>query len=630
MLSFTKSRFMQQRLVFGILIFCSLTSLYPQQFHSLDGIESSDGQTILLYRLGSNFFPYNPIYKFNTETSNEALIMQAYSTNYPGGEIAKGVWDFEFFINDTDNFINVGLEIFPDNHGFIARNDSIVFGNIGECRRIDISKQNSQKVFVFDNGGPIRSWDGGYTFPFDSIPAITNFIPIALSDFDDNVMFGFNEDNKFCRNTIIVDTSLVGFDQYSKFLYDINQFHVYRVNWTYGGYSLNVSNNKGHANTWTKTYQSENPIYVTIDSTQSGLVYLADGRSIYKSVNNGYTFTHYKRLPSKLVGIYKKPNLEILYAASKNMIFKITPDSASIIKSLPVPDDVFEWFPLTIGNKWAYNSYWEEMGSPPTSTFAGTTYMEVVKDTVIQNKCYFVVENNILTDMIFEPRMFLRVDSTTGFVYRFWQDLNNEYLFHNLNAEVGDTIMYPPFPENPYYVLIYDEPVSFLGKETFERNYMEFLSCGCGHSLVKGFGLASAHFNEFGGSEDYLKGCVINGILYGDTTNIVDVKQEQNLIPTEFKLEQNYPNPFNPGTKISWQIPASLNPSQGGTFVTLKIYDILGNEILTLVNEVELAGSYEVEFNVGQDSSPDIASGIYFYQLKAGNFIETKKMILLR
>ncbi len=90
---------------------------------------------------------------------------------------------------------------------------------------------------------------------------------------------------------------------------------------------LNVSNNKGNAFTWTKTYQSENPIYVAIDSTQSGVLYLADGRKIYKSVNNGYTFSEYKSLPSKLVGIYKKPNSEILYAASKNMIFKITPDS---------------------------------------------------------------------------------------------------------------------------------------------------------------------------------------------------------------------------------------------------------------------------------------------------------------
>ncbi len=96
--------------------------------------------------------------------------------------------------------------------------------------------------------------------------------------------------NNLRKNGELVDTSLVIFDQYSKFLYDVNQFHIYSVNKTYGGYSFNVSNNKGNVFTWTKTFHSENPIFVAIDSTQSGVVYLADGRRIYKSVNNGYTF----------------------------------------------------------------------------------------------------------------------------------------------------------------------------------------------------------------------------------------------------------------------------------------------------------------------------------------------------
>ncbi len=71
-------------------------------------------------------------------------------------------------------------------------------------------------------------------------------------------------------------------------------------------------------------------------------------------------------------------------------------------------------------------------------------------------------------------------------------------------------------------------------------------------------------------------------------------------------------------------------PEKQSQFVTLKVYDILGNEVATLVNEEKQPGVYEVEFSVSQDSSPDIASGIYFYQLKAGNFTQAKKMILLR
>lgn len=96
-----------------------------------------------------------------------------------------------------------------------------------------------------------------------------------------------------------------------------------------------------------------------------------------------------------------------------------------------------------------------------------------------------------------------------------------------------------------------------------------------------------------------------------------DVKKEE-IIPTGFILNQNYPNPFNPTTKISWQSPV-------GSWQTLKVYDILGNEIATLVDKYKSAGRYEVEFN-----AENVPSGIYFYQLIAGDFIQTKKMLLIR
>lgn len=98
------------------------------------------------------------------------------------------------------------------------------------------------------------------------------------------------------------------------------------------------------------------------------------------------------------------------------------------------------------------------------------------------------------------------------------------------------------------------------------------------------------------------------------------------ISPKVFSLEQNYPNPFNPTTKIKYVIP-NIETLQGASLqVTLKIYDVLGNEITTLVNEQQQPGTYEVEFNTGQ--TVNISSAVYFYQLKAGNFVETKKMIL--
>jgi photosystem II stability/assembly factor-like uncharacterized protein len=91
-------------------------------------------------------------------------------------------------------------------------------------------------------------------------------------------------------------------------------------------------------------------------------------------------------------------------------------------------------------------------------------------------------------------------------------------------------------------------------------------------------------------------------------------------IPTKFSLNQNYPNPFNPSTTISYQLSAF-------SYVTLKIYDLLGREVTTIVNEYQQAGNYNSQFSI---LNSQMASGIYFYSLKAGNFAETKKMALIK
>ncbi|MFZ1279412.1 MAG: T9SS type A sorting domain-containing protein [Ignavibacteriaceae bacterium] len=613
-----------RRVTLFLFIIFSITSLYSQQFHSLDGIESPAGQTILIYRLGSDQYIYNPIYKFNVQSGYEKPIMDAHSILYPSGTDIKSIWDFEFFPNDTSNFIDIGDLIYVDYGSYIAKNDSVVFGYFSPFYKIDISKQNQQKVFVFNGSFPIRSWDGGLTFPIDSIGAITNFAPFALSDFDDQVMFGVDEFGNFARNAEVVDTSIVWIDQFFKMLFDANQFHIYRVNKTYGGYSLNVSNNKGNAFTWTKTYQSENPIYVAIDSTQSGVLYLADGRKIYKSINNGYDFVLYKSLPSKLVGIYKKPYSEIIYAASKRNIYKITTDSITIIKSLPISQDLFEFYPLAVGDYWIYKvidwsyPYYDE------DTY---TRKVVSNETLSNNKQYFKIEekyyNSPYTKFVYE-----RIDTSSGMVYRFDSECSNpdsEKVIDDFNSEVGDSLLLQR------YTMCWDSIQTYFSEEStlpvfseqretrrFDYNWLE----GHTHLLAKGLGIINMGYGyDFGFTNYNLNGCVIDGEVYGDTT-FTDVDDEFDLIPTEYKLEQNYPNPFNPSTIISYQLQKAGN-------VTLKVFDVLGREVATLVDEYRNAGSYEVEFNASSINHHP-ASGIYFYQLKAGEFVETKKMLLLK
>ncbi|WP_348343257.1 T9SS type A sorting domain-containing protein [Ignavibacterium sp.] len=105
--------------------------------------------------------------------------------------------------------------------------------------------------------------------------------------------------------------------------------------------------------------------------------------------------------------------------------------------------------------------------------------------------------------------------------------------------------------------------------------------------------------------------------LVNQVTGIID-DQGSLLTPNSFNLAQNYPNPFNPSTKISWQSPV-------GSHQTLKVYDVLGNEVATIVDEFREAGRYEITFDAS-----NLSSGIYFYRLQAGSFVETKKMIFLK
>ncbi|MBK7230423.1 MAG: T9SS type A sorting domain-containing protein [Ignavibacteriales bacterium] len=118
---------------------------------------------------------------------------------------------------------------------------------------------------------------------------------------------------------------------------------------------------------------------------------------------------------------------------------------------------------------------------------------------------------------------------------------------------------------------------------------------------------------------EILRSLPYDSIAFGSTNYfITDVEEKYNSIPEKFSLTQNYPNPFNPSTKISWQSPVSGHHS-------LKIYDVLGSEVATLVNQEQNAGNYNVDFN-----AKHLSSGVYFYQLKSGEFIQTKKMVLLK
>jgi len=116
--------------------------------------------------------------------------------------------------------------------------------------------------------------------------------------------------------------------------------------------------------------------------------------------------------------------------------------------------------------------------------------------------------------------------------------------------------------------------------------------------------------NGIGGVVEFNKNGINNGLT--------DVKNNTAQTPKSFSLAQNYPNPFNPSTIIKYQVSKE-------SFVTIKVYDVLGRELNQLVNEQKPVGSYEISFNASS-----LTSGIYFYRITAGNFSSVKKMILLK
>jgi hypothetical protein len=142
--------------------------------------------------------------------------------------------------------------------------------------------------------------------------------------------------------------------------------------------------------------------------------------------------------------------------------------------------------------------------------------------------------------------------------------------------------------------------------------------------FVKGYGTAS-----FENSYSFIDDDLIHGkyfyklvqIDFDGTRKEYDaVEVLVDNIPSDFYLQQNYPNPFNPSTKIKFGIAGNK-----AEFVTIKVYDLLGSEIMTLLNEEKSPGSHEIEFNAG-----NISSGIYFYKISAGAFSQTKKMIIIK
>ena len=266
-----------------------------------------------------------------------------------------------------------------------------------------------------------------------------------------------------------------------------------------------------------------------------------------------------------------------------------------------------EFAPLQLGNVWVWQT---ENGGIVKSTLVDTNYF-------INNHYYCNITNagdsrpDYLERFRTEDSLFVRYVPSASPIY-------NEVPFYKYNVALGDTWNYELLDGYWVHTKIYDVTPMYVFDKVVSIKYLQVDNAGLGVSekwWTDEYGLLRGLSAE-GGTEYFnLIACVINGVVYGDTTTGIYENKNPNY---SFTLYHNYPNPFNPSTVIEFEIKEHSQ-------VELKIYDILGKKVIDLLNEDKFPGRYKIKFNADK-----LASGIYFYKLTSGGKTQIKKMILMR
>jgi hypothetical protein len=273
-----------------------------------------------------------------------------------------------------------------------------------------------------------------------------------------------------------------------------------------------------------------------------------------------------------------------------------------------------DFFPLSPGNYFTYNYEWYSGHTGPSSydyeSYKGWVKYEILSNTVTDSVIYWnAKESAELIRTVYESGH-TTIDTVKGlntFVLYEKKDVQ-----HTLTATTNYCIWDAKF--NPFcsnlcrfyndsliHEIKYNEGANFVRIDTIR--------------LQKNVGMIfKYHAEEQYGINSYYKH--ILAILA--ESYVADVNENNESAINNYALMQNYPNPFNPNTTISYQLPKSGQ-------VTIKVYDVLGNEVKTLINEYKTAGSYSVNFDAGK-----LSSGMYIYRITADGFTSAKKMLLIK
>ncbi|MCI0449357.1 MAG: T9SS type A sorting domain-containing protein [Chlorobi bacterium] len=299
--------------------------------------------------------------------------------------------------------------------------------------------------------------------------------------------------------------------------------------------------------------------------------------------------------------------------------------------------NIVKFIPLKVGNVWVYSGYYNNLWFC-SSNF----YLRVRIDSsfLSNSKTYFkfstltkILSGGNCTYQFFGNSSY-RIDSLNGNFYRLESNPNcsyspNEVIIDSLKSSLRDTLWTCQY-HLPQKILYDTNIIQIFGIQKQSKRFgISGLEQGFNNTYTKDIGVV--YYAEFGmslSSEVNLKGCVLNGVVYGDTNfYLVPVNKISTEVTKSYNLHQNYPNPFNPSTQIRFDVPKH-------SFVKLIVYDALGREISVLVNEQLRQGAYVYEWN-----AENLPSGVYFYKLViadntnngvSGDYINSKKMVLIK
>ncbi len=283
---------------------------------------------------------------------------------------------------------------------------------------------------------------------------------------------------------------------------------------------------------------------------------------------------------------------------------------------------IVKYLPLKVGNTWIYQwgSGSQKVRKTGTVLSAGHLYYNLAVTGPACTPCPASIPNPFLVTI-----GSFRIDSLSGNVLILGNSCpwyNGEGLLDSLKRKVGDNLQNAC---NSNQCLDTNVQLVFGTMRKTRKFGLSIPNWSQIRTYAKDIGLLSSTqgCSSAGSCIYILRGCVIDGVVYGDTTFPVGINQISSEVPKEFSLSQNYPNPFNPMTKVKFQMTKS-------GFAVLTVFDVLGKEIQVLVNQQLSQGTYEVDFD-----GSDLPSGVYYYRLDASaslsiTYTETRKMVLIK